>query len=130
MEAAEAGRRVVLTADRAFARARHCPTYLLCQGLDRRQQLHEVLSAFGMTVGRHDLLSRCASCNGSLGPRPLAVHELPPGAAAQVPPALLERKGMEFWMCSSAEACGKVYWQGIVVRACVYACRDVVGRCV
>lgn len=111
VEASEVEGRVILTSDRYLAQQNFAPTYLL-KGGNRKAQLREVLDAFGLTVERGELLSRCARCNGMLSPEALEALQLSPAAAAQVPPVLLERGGMRFWMCSTA-ACSKVYWQGV-----------------
>lgn len=69
VETAEREARVILTCDRLFVRRRLSDQTFLVQGLDKKEQLADVLAAFDLKVVSSDLLSTCAKCNGSFIPR-------------------------------------------------------------
>ena len=72
----------------------------------KREQLTEVVKAFGIVLNADDIMSRCTYCGGTFLDAPLRFDELPPQSS--VPTGVRELHD-EFWVCS---VCSKVFWQG------------------
>ena len=109
VERAQQEGRVILTRDVIFMRRNLSDQAYFVRSETKREQLGEVVDAFGLPVMQKALLSRCAQCNGEFGDRPVAASELELTVEQHgVPPGVLERV-KEFWVCLG---CKKAYWQG------------------
>jgi uncharacterized protein len=99
IEQANAGRRVLLTQDRALLCRRRLVAGAYVRGARPDDQFIDVLSRFAPPLVPW---TRCTACNGPLGPVPKAEVEprLEPGT---------RRSYQAFSQCGS---CGRVYWRG------------------
>ena len=115
-----AEQRLVLTGDRLVLRMRGSEHAYLVRAKDKRAQLREVLSTFGVQLDPAQIMSRCTFCGGTFGERTMTFAELP--AACTVPEAV---RGLhdEFWVCTG---CRKVFWQGEQYES---AMRNLSNRC-
>jgi len=100
LAAARGERRVVLTRDRRLVRRPQMPTFLLIEDDGFRDQLRQVVSAFGIDP-RAELFRRCVECNTELD------EVGPKQAAGRVPDFVLATQ-RRYRRCPR---CRHLYWE-------------------
>ncbi len=90
--------RVILTKDRGLAEV--CERSFIVRSNGLREQLREVMEAFGLRITRP--FSRCMVDNGPL-------VRLEADAVRDLVPPKVRAWCEEYWRC---EVCGRIYWQG------------------
>lgn len=93
--------RTLLTRDTGLLKRANVTDAAFVHAIDPRRQLREVLDRFALH-GRMAPFTRCAHCNGAVGPVDAAT------AAAHVPPRVLATN-KHFNRCPD---CGRFYWRG------------------
>lgn len=106
IEVGTAEQRVVLTGDKYVVRQRYAEQCYLVRAKKKKDQLSEVVRAFGIELDVSQLMSRCTFCNGEFFERAMTQAELPEESAV---PAGVKMLHDEFWVC---KGCKKVFWQG------------------
>ncbi len=99
LRGARAEGRVVLTRDRRLQRVREAPPLLFIESDHFREQLRQVLAAYGLGPYTQ-LLTRCARCNSAL-------QAIPAGAVSTRVPAYVLASQTTFVHCPR---CKRVYW--------------------
>jgi len=99
LAAARAEGRVVLTRDRRIVRRHDVPAHLFVDSDHVREQLRQVVDAFGLSPAT-SLFQRCVECNGEL--EGVARDEV----AGKVPPFVLDTQ-QDFRRC---RRCRHLYW--------------------
>ncbi|MCX7906196.1 MAG: Mut7-C RNAse domain-containing protein [Bacteroidetes bacterium] len=102
VQRARAEARIVLTRDRALARALSPEEVLWIAHLRPLEQLQEVVARFALDT-RSGLFSRCLRCNAALEPASWSAHRhrLPSGPRIRTEPVL--------YRCP---CCDRLYWEG------------------
>jgi len=98
IRAARAENRLILTRDRSL-KQKQPPPFLFIESDRYRDQLHQVVSQCGLTLGG-ELFSRCIECNTLL-------HSIAKEAVEKMVPSYVFSSQDNFFACP---ACRRVYW--------------------
>ncbi len=118
LQRALAENRILLSRDRQLSRRQLARSCLLIESDDWREQLRQVVTAFGLAsevAANSRYFSRCVECNGVPEPADRSVVQF------QVPAHIYESH-REFRKCP---ACNRVYWRGSHVEAAEAALADL-----
>ena len=105
LAAARREHRIVLTRDRRLARRSDMPPFLVVEDDQFREQLRQVIAAFGIDP-RAELFRRCVDCNGEL-------LEVPREEAAAHVPEFVAATQKRFRRCPR---CRHLYWDATHVE--------------
>jgi uncharacterized protein len=98
IRAARAENRLILTRDRSLKK-KQPPAFLLIESDQFREQLRQVIQAYGLTVGEN-LFTRCVECNSMLQPRSKETLE-------KLVPTYVFATQEKFSWCPT---CRRIYW--------------------
>jgi len=107
--------RILLTTDRGIADRPYLDACLWVKSRDYREQLHEVLEAFGLRVAPERVFTRCSVCNHTV--RPVTKDRV----QSRVPARVFVAQD-RFFECTT---CDRVYWRGSHIDRVLAALREM-----